>query len=141
MASPLLLLVPLGILSQVRVPGLENLSAQVNAAIKRANDDIQRGLGIYDRDRAQTAAGLQGAFQVANPQMIGLAGGALGAITAGLIIMDVVLRSCGVDEATSSYQLGKATGNQTLIDGSSKKGSQDSEETKPSEETQPAENN
>ena len=140
MASPLLLLIPLGILSQVRVPGLENLSAQVNAAIKRANDDIQRGLGIYDRDRAQTAAGLQGAFQVANPQMIGLAGGALGAITAGLIIMDVVLRSCGVDEATSSYQLGKATGNQTLIDGSSKKDDQGTEEAKPAED-KPAENN
>lgn len=141
MASPLLLLVPLGILSQVRVPGLENLNAQLNAAIKRANDDIQRGLGIYDRDRAETAAGLQGALQVANPQMLGLAGGALGAITAGLIIMDVVLRSCGVDEATSSYQLGKATGNKTLIDGSSKKDSQAAEEAKPSEETKPAGNN
>ncbi len=139
MASPLLLLIPLGILSQVRVPGLESLRAEVNAAIKRANDDIQRGLGIYDHDRAQTAAGLQGAFQVANPQMIGLAGGALGAITAGLIIMDVVLRSCGVDEATSSYQLGKATGNQTLIDGSSKK-DKAAEEAKPAEE-KPAENN
>ncbi|OIR43510.1 hypothetical protein [Corynebacterium sp. NML120713] len=138
MASPLLLLIPLGILSQVRIPGLESLRAQVNAAIKRANDDIQRGLGIYDHDRAQTAAGLQGAFQVANPQMIGLAGGALGAITAGLIIMDVVLRSCGVDEATSSYQLGKATGNQTLIDGSSKKDNPATTEAKPSEETKPA---
>lgn len=140
MASPLLLLIPLGILSQVRIPGLESLRAEVNAAIKRANDDIQRGLGIYDRDRAERAAGLQGAFQVANPQMIGLAGGALGAITAGLIIMDVVLRSCGVDEATSSYQLGKATGNQTLIDGSSKKDDQGTEEAKPAED-KPAENN
>lgn len=72
--------------------------------------------------------------------MIGLAGGALGAITAGLIIMDVVLRSCGVDEATSSYQLGKATGNQTLIDGSSKKDDQGTEEAKPAED-KPAENN
>ncbi|OIR43655.1 hypothetical protein BJP07_06645 [Corynebacterium sp. NML130628] len=141
MASPLLLMVPLAILSQVRVPGLEHLNAQVNAAIKRANDDIQRGLGIYDRDRAETAAGLQGAFQVANPQMLGLAGGALGAITAGLLIADLVLRSCGVDEATSSYQLGKATGNQTLIDGSSKKGNQIAEEAKPSEKTKPAGNN
>ena len=140
MASPLLLLIPLGILSQVRIPGLESLRAEVNAAIKRANDDIQRGLGIYDRDRAERAAGLQGAFQVANPQMIGLAGGALGAITAGLIIMDVVLRSCGVDEATSSYQMGKATGNQTLIDGSSKKDDQGTEEAKPAED-KPAENN
>ena len=54
--------------------------------------------------------------------------------------MDVVLRSCGVDEATSSYQLGKATGNQTLIDGSSKKDDQGTEEAKPAED-KPAENN
>ena len=120
-ASPLLLLIPLGILSQVRVPGLEGVQGKLNAAVREANDRIQRGLGIYDRDRAERAAGLQGAFNEVNPEMVGLAAGALGTITAGLLIVDAVLRSCGQGDKTSSYQVGKATGNDTLIYGSSKK--------------------
>ncbi|OIR44179.1 hypothetical protein BJP08_02065 [Corynebacterium sp. NML140438] len=121
-ASPLLLLIPLGILSQVRIPGLEGIHGKLNAAVREANDRIQRGMGIYDRDRAERAAGLQGAFSAVNPELLGLAGGALGTITAGLLIVDAVLRSCGQGDKTSSYQIGKATGNDTLVYGSSKKG-------------------
>lgn len=119
--SPLLLLIPIGILSQVQIPGLEGLSAQVNAAIKEANNYVQRGLGIYDHDRAQRAAEVQGAFniQMVNPEFIGLAAGSLGIITAGLLIADGVLRACGAGEYTSSYQIGKAKDNETLMKGSS----------------------
>ncbi|MCG7254311.1 hypothetical protein MHK13_06165 [Corynebacterium hadale] len=121
LASPLLLLIPLGVLSQVNIPGLEGLRGQLNAAIQDANDRIQQGLGIYDRDRASRAAGVQGAFSVENSQMIGVAAGALGVITAGLLIGDAVLRACGQEESTSSYQLGEATDNDTLRYGSSGK--------------------
>ena len=133
LASPLLLLIPLGILSQVHIPGLEGVRGQLNAAIKEANDRIQQGLGIYDRDRAQRAAGLQGAFAIENSQMIGIAAGGLGLITAGLLIGDAVLRACGQQEATSSYQLGKATDNETLMYGSSGKPA-GSEAAKPEDE-------
>jgi len=121
LSVPLLLAIPVGILSQVQIPGLEGVSAQINDAIRQANDQIQRGLGIYDRDRAERAAGVQGAFQAVNPEMLGLAGGALGAITVGLLILDGVLRACGQEEATSSYQLGKATKSDVLMNGSSGK--------------------
>ncbi|OHF40347.1 hypothetical protein [Corynebacterium sp. HMSC074A01] len=133
LASPLLLLIPLGILSQVHIPGLEGVRGQLNAAIKDANDRIQQGLGIYDHDRAQRAAGVQGAFAIENSQMIGMAAGALGVITAGLLIGDAVLRACGQQEATSSYQLGKATDNETLMYGSSGKPAE-SEAAKPEDE-------
>lgn len=119
LSAPLLLLIPVGILSQVQIPGLEGVSAQINQAIREANDYIQRGLGIYDRDRAERAARAQGAFQVANPEMIGLAAGSLGVILGGLLLVDTVLRNCGKEEASSSYQLGKATGSEFLINGSS----------------------
>ncbi|MDK8305380.1 hypothetical protein QP866_00525 [Corynebacterium imitans] len=138
LASPLLLLIPLGILSQVHIPGLEGVRGQLNAAIKEANDRIQQGLGIYDRDRAQRAAGLQGAFAIENSQMIGIAAGGLGLITAGLLIGDAVLRACGQQEATSSYQLGKATDNETLMYGSSGKPAE-SEAAKPEDEKAAAE--
>ena len=121
LTAPLLLAIPVGILSQVQIPGLEGLSAQINDAIRQANDQIQKGLGIYDEDRAQRAASLQGAFSVDNPQMLQLAAGSLGAITLGLFLIDQVLRACGQEEMTSSYQIGKATNSDTLMYGSSGK--------------------
>ena len=121
LTAPLLLAIPLGILSQVQIPGLEGVSAQINGAIQQANDQIQRGLGIYNEDRAQRAAGIQGAFSIENPQMLGMAAGALGAISLGLLAVDGVMRACGAEEYTSSYMIGKATGSETLMNGSSGK--------------------
>ena len=121
LTAPLLLAIPLGILSQVQIPGLEGVSAQINGAIQDANKRIQQGLGIYDEDRAQRAAGIQGAFSIENPQMLGMAAGALGAISLGLLAVDGVMRACGAEEYTSSYMIGKATDNETLMNGSSGK--------------------
>jgi len=124
LSAPLLLAIPVGILSQVQIPGLEGVSAQINGAIQDANNRIQQGLGIYNEDRAQRAADLQGAFQGVNTEQLGMAAGALGAITVGLLIVDQVLRACGKEEVTSSYQLGKATDSEFLMYGSSGKPSQ-----------------
>ena len=124
LSAPLLLAIPVGILSQVQIPGLEGVSAQINDAMRQANDRIQRGLGIYNEDRAQRAAGFQNAFQGVNTEQLGLAAGALGAITLGLLIVDQVMRACGQEESTSSYQLGKATDSEFLMYGSSGKPSQ-----------------
>ena len=124
LSAPLLLAIPVGILSQVQIPGLEGVSAQINGAIQDANHRIQQGLGIYNEDRAQRAADLQGAFQGVNTEQLGMAAGALGAITVGLLIVDQVMRACGKEEVTSSYQLGKATDSEFLMYGSSGKPSQ-----------------
>ena len=121
LSAPLLLAIPLGILSQVQIPGLEGVSAQINGAIREANDRIQRGLGIYDEDRARREAGFQGAFNVQNPEMLGMAAGSLAAITLGLLIVDGVMRACGQEEMTSSYKIGEATGSEFLMHGSSGK--------------------
>ena len=121
LTAPLLLAIPLGILSQVQIPGLEGVSAQINGAIQDANTRIQQGLGIYNADRAQRAAGIQGAFSIENPEQLGMAAGALGAISLGLLAVDGVMRACGAEEYTSSYMIGKATGSETLMNGSSGK--------------------
>ena len=121
LTAPLLLAIPLGILSQVQIPGLEGVSAQINGAIQDANNRIQQGLGIYNEDRAQRAAGIQGAFSIENPEQLGMAAGALGAISLGLLAIDGVMRACGAEEYTSSYMIGKATGSETLMNGSSGK--------------------
>lgn len=121
LTAPLLLAIPVGILSQVQIPGLEGLSAQINAAIQDANTQIQKGLGIYDENRSATAADIQAAFNIQNPQAIGLAASALGAITLGLLAVDGVMRACGAEEYTSSYQFGKAIGKENIQYASSTK--------------------
>ena len=121
LTAPLLLAIPLGILSQVQIPGLEGVSAHINGAIQDANNRIQQGLGIYNEDRAQRAAGFQAAFNIQNPEQLGMAAGALGAISLGLLAVDGVMRACGAEEYTSSYMIGKATGSETLMNGSSGK--------------------
>lgn len=119
--TPLLLLIPVGLLSQVQIPGLEGVSAQINEGIRQANDYVQRGLGIYDRDKAERASQIQGAFQVANPEMIGLAAGSLGVILYSAFVIDNALKHCGKENASSSYQLGEATDSDFLRYGSSGK--------------------
>ena len=69
--------------------------------------------------------------------MIGLAAGALGAITLGLLAVDGVMRACGAGEYTSSYMVGKATGNEALMKGSSDKMPESKD--KGTEENKPAE--
>lgn len=107
-AAPLLLLIPLGILTQVRIPGLEALQAQISDAIRDTNAHIQEGLGIYDEERAKRAASINDALAVVNPQTIGLAAGSLALIAAGLIVGDAVLRACGQEEATITHAVQNA---------------------------------
>lgn len=108
--SPLLLLIPLGILTQVRIPGLEGLQAQVNSAIRETNARIQEGLGIFNEDRANRAANINDALAIVNPETIGLALGSLALIAAGLVVGDAALRACGLEEATSSHAIANAGG-------------------------------
>ncbi|MEH0148112.1 hypothetical protein V6D40_10650 [Corynebacterium sp. Q4381] len=108
LTAPLLLLIPLGILTQVKIPGLEHVHAQINAAIQNVNAKLQEGLGIYDKERAEAAAGINQALAIVNPQTLALAGGSLVLVAAGLLIGDGVLRTCGYEEATSSHAVSQA---------------------------------
>lgn len=110
-ASPLLLLIPLGILTQVRIPGLEGLQAQLSDAIRETNARIQEGLGIFNEDRANRAADVNDALAIVNPETIGLALGSLALIAAGLVVGDAVMRACGLEEATSSHAIANADTN------------------------------
>ena len=127
LAAPLLLAIPVAVLSQVQIPGLEGISGQINGAIQDVNTRIQQGLGIFNEDRASRAAGFQGAFNIQNPEMLGMAGGAIAAITLGLLAIDGLMRACGAEEYTSSYQVGKATGNEKLMGLSSTKVDKDTD--------------
>lgn len=109
-AAPLLLLIPLGILTQVRIPGLETLQGEINDAIRETNAHIQEGLGIFNEERANRAASINDAMAIVNPETIGLAVGSLALIAVGLIVGDALLRACGQEDATISHALEGAKG-------------------------------
>lgn len=97
---PLLLLIPVGIMSQVNIPGLEPLKAQIsnqigsiNQQIEAANSGLQKQLGIFNGPAAQQMAQINAQFQkygVNAGQVVG--GVALAA--AGLAALAWVISSC-----------------------------------------------
>lgn len=95
LSLPLLVAIPLGILSQVQVPGFEAAHAQLNAAIREINNNIQQGLGIFNEDKAGAAARADDVASQIAP-MIGAVGTAIAAIAAIAGIGYGVLKACKV---------------------------------------------
>ena len=111
---PLLLLIPLGIASQVRVPGIDALSGQLRQQIVDANNRLQQQTGIFNGDAARLAAQLDG--YLAGPEGRALAGAAL--IAAGLLATGYVASNCLPGSSGSSLagsSLGSDGGSAELL--------------------------
>ena len=95
LSLPLLLAIPVGILSQVQIPGFEHVHAQLNAALREVNSQIQKGLGVFNENQAAAAANVEAAAANVAP-LAGMAAAAVGllAVTAGATAG--VLEACGV---------------------------------------------
>lgn len=50
---PLLALIPLQLMKDLRIPGLDQFANQVNSEIAAANNDIQQRLGVFDENTAR----------------------------------------------------------------------------------------
>lgn len=95
LSLPLLLAIPVGILSQVKIPGFEHIHGQLNAAIQQANTEIQRGLGIFDNNRAGAAANVnEAAGQIA--PLLGAGAAAVGALAVIAGVGAGVVHACGI---------------------------------------------
>ena len=122
LSLPLLLAIPVGILSQVQIPGFEHISAQLNAAIQQANTEIQKGLGIFDQNRAGAAANVDDAAAQIAP-LIGAGAAAVGALAVIAGVGAGVMHACGVvdlNEASSNGSSSNSNGGSS-INGSSEK--------------------
>lgn len=54
-ATPVVAALALGLISQVHIPGLEQVAGEINAEMARVNDEIQRGLGLHNDQLAEWA--------------------------------------------------------------------------------------
>ncbi|MDY3128055.1 MAG: Rib/alpha-like domain-containing protein [Corynebacterium sp.] len=90
---PLLFLIPVGLATQVNIPGLSPIVGQIQKELGKINSQAQQKLGIFDSQWADIARQLNlqssNAGQVAAP-----AAGAIALVAAGLLVSDYLLKNC-----------------------------------------------
>lgn len=105
---PLLLLIPIGLASQVNIPGLDGIVGPINQQITQLNTQIQQQGGFFNADAARFA-------EQFNAQVGGPAGRALGGVAlvaAGLLAAGYLANSCapGADGSSLGSTDGSADG-------------------------------
>ncbi|WP_165765691.1 Rib/alpha-like domain-containing protein [Corynebacterium hadale] len=105
---PLLLLIPLGVATQVAIPGLEEFRAEAGKAIEQVNTQIQQQLGIFDEQFAQAAQSVLGPNFPARE--LGTAAAALALTALGLLIADQIAQACAPEYDGLSSKIGGGEG-------------------------------
>ena len=94
---PFLLLIPIGLASQVNVPGLDPIINEVNRAIGQANAEIQQQVGIWN---PQLTNQINAEFAKITPEMRRAAAG-VALVAAGLLAAGALADACGPGEGSS----------------------------------------
>ena len=133
---PLLALIPLGLASQMEIPGLSNVVADANAQLQAANTRIQQQLGLFNPEiAAQVDAANRQLAQFGTD--LGAVAGGLALIAAGILAGTLIYDNCSPNGGGSSVkdlQL-KGSSGKTYA-GSSKK--EETTEAKPTEDASSA---
>jgi len=124
---PLLALIPLGLASQMEIPGLSNVVADANAQLQAANTRIQQQLGLFNPEiAAQVDAANRQLAQFGTD--LGTVAGGLALIAAGILAGTLIYDNCSPNGGGSSVkdlQLRGSSGK--TYAGSSKKDGKDAE--------------
>ena len=84
---PLLALIPLGLATQLNIPGMDNIQAMGQQIANQFNDAVQQAL-------SNPALAQLNAVLAENGQTIGMAAGALGAIALGIAALSTISTAC-----------------------------------------------
>lgn len=90
---PLLALIPIGIATQVNIPGLSPLVADAQAQLQRINTDLQQQSGIYDEETARLIAQINAELEN-DGGAIGQAVGAAAVIAIGGLVGKYLYDNC-----------------------------------------------
>lgn len=98
---PMLLLIPLGVMSALRAPGFDKLDQQLDSALRIAQGEFLNGVGINPGNFYQVAnnAGEQAA-RIA--PLIGIAVGVLGAIAVAIVAGTELSKACELNTSGAS---------------------------------------
>ena len=110
---PLLALIPVGLATQVELPGLSSMVGDVNAQLQNANTQLQQQIGLFNPEVAvQVDAINQQLAQYGTD--LGTVAGALALIAAGILAGTIIYDACAPEGSQSSV-------NELRLEGSSGK--------------------
>ncbi|MGX0629430.1 Rib/alpha-like repeat cell surface protein/thrombospondin type 3 repeat protein/putative Ig domain-containing protein [Corynebacterium afermentans] len=110
---PLLALIPVGLATQMEIPGLSNMVGDVNAQLQNANTQLQQQIGLFNPEVAvQVDAINQQLAQYGTD--LGTVAGALALIAAGILAGTIIYDACAPEGSQSSV-------NELRLEGSSGK--------------------
>ena len=90
---PLIALLPLGLATQIEIPGLSDFAAQANAQIQNVNTQLQQQLGIFNPQLAAQVEGLNKQLGQYGTDIATVAGG-LALIAAGILAGTIIYDNC-----------------------------------------------
>ena len=117
---PLLALIPLGLATQMEIPGLTNVVADANAQLQAANTQIQQQLGLFNPEIAAQV-------DAANKQLaqfgadLGTVAAGLALIAAGILVGTLIYDNCSPEGGSSVKDLELKGSSGKTYAGSSKK--------------------
>ena len=100
---PLLALIPLGLATQMQIPGLSEFAAQANARIQDVNTQIQQQAGLFNPEVAVRVDEINkqlGQFGL----NVGTLAGGVALLAAGILAGTIIYDNCSPEGATSSVQ-------------------------------------
>ncbi|WP_210400222.1 hypothetical protein, partial [Corynebacterium sp. HMSC074A01] len=117
---PLLALIPIGLATQLTIPGLTDFVENVAMDIERANAQIQRNLGMFNPQTAQAMSQMNAQLRKAGLDLATVGAG-LAVIAAGIIAGTIIYDNCAPAGAKSSVKVDSLKGSSGNTWTSSKK--------------------
>ncbi len=101
---PLIALLPIGLATQIQIPGLSEFVAQANAQVQNANTQIQQQLGIFNPQLAAQVEAINGQLAQYGTDLATVAAG-LALIAAGILAGTIIYDNCSPKGGSSVKDL------------------------------------
>ncbi|MDK8245095.1 YPDG domain-containing protein, partial [Corynebacterium sp. UMB10321] len=100
---PLIALLPLGLASQIQIPVLSDVAAQVNAQLQDVNTRIQQQAGIFNPEMARQVEQINAQLRTVGADL-GMVAAGIVLIAAGILVGTVIYDNCNPNGPKSSVK-------------------------------------
>ena len=94
---PLLFLIPVGLASQLNIPGLKDFVAPIDSQIQALNTQLQKQAGVFNGPLAGQVAGID-----AQLKRFGINGSTLALVAAGALAIGLIADACAPGAGSSN---------------------------------------
>ena len=114
---PLIALLPLGLASQIQIPGLSDFAAQASAQLQAANTRIQQQAGIFNPEMAKQVEQINAQLRTVGADL-GMVVGGIALIAAGILAGTIIYDNCkpgGPSSSVKDLELKGSSGKTTKL--------------------------